>query len=119
MHPLAGLLVAGHGYLERRGVPDIPGLLGQIHLFGGQSLAIPGAKGLVGGRRGVARHAKQLGEADVVLPQSLALAIAEGLDQQLVEDLGRVGHHRDRPQHEIGVERRVGRPGWERPGVLG
>ncbi len=46
--------------------------------------------------------------------------LAETADQPVVEPFGRVGDHGDGPQHQVGIERRVGRAlGIVGPRVLG
>ena len=65
----------------------------------------------MGRRRHLARHAEELAEADVVLPQRLLLGVGERADEELVEVRRRIGDHRHRPQHQLGVERGVAGPG--------
>lgn len=70
---------------------DLAGLLGQVALVAGQTLLPMGAKLGMGGRHLIARPAEQRAEADTVLPERLALGVAQPPDEELVEALGRVG----------------------------
>jgi len=117
--PLAGLVERRQRDLEGRGVADVARLVGQVHLFAGQLRVPVGAKLAVARRGGLARHPEQLAEPQVVLPQRLALPRGQLADEQLVEALGGVGDHRDRPQHQRRIHRRVwGSLGGD-AGVLG
>ena len=66
-----------------------------------------------------ARQAEQLAEAHVVLPEPLALVGVERPHQRLVHLPSRVGDHRQRPQHQLGVEGGVGGAGGVGAGRLG
>ena len=116
---MAGWWSAGEGDLEGGRVADVPGLVRQVHLVARQPPAVVSAERVVRRRRGGPWHPEQLGKADVVLPQRLALAGRQLTDEQLVEALGRVGDDRDRPQHQRGVERRVWGTRGRDAGVLG
>jgi len=118
MDALSHLLMARHRNLERRRIADVAGFVGQEQLIRGHPAPPVRAEFVVGRRRSVARHPEQLGEADVVLPQRLTLIRGHPADEQLVEELRRVGDHRHRPQHQFRVAGRVRRPGRGRSGVL-
>ena len=101
-------------------MPHVAGLVGEEQVIAGELLLIPGAKRGVGRRHRRTRGLEQLGEADVLMPQRLALARVEGAHEVLVEPDRRVRDDRHRPEHEYGVERRVGSAGRVvTAGVLG
>ena len=119
MDALARLVAARERDLERGRVADVASLVGQEHLVARELAAPVRAELRVALRRGVARHPEQLGEADVVLPQRLALGVREPADEQLVEALRGVGDHGDGPQHQLGVSAEYGVPGGVTPASSG
>ena len=68
VNALAGLMDARHGDLKGGGIPDVACLLGQEHLVARELGPVVVAESLIALRSGLARHAKQLREAEVVLP---------------------------------------------------
>ena len=119
VYALGGLAAGRHRDFKGRGKTHVTGLLGQVQILAGQLGLIPGTKLRMRRRRHRARHLEQLAEIQVVLPQRFALLIAQRAHQALVEPFGGIRDHRDRPQHQLGIERRVGGAGRvARAGVL-
>ena len=93
---------------QRRVLERVPG---RLQVGRGHPLLPPGAELAVAAGDVAARQAEQLAEPDVVLPERLALGFGERPHHRLVHLPAGVGDHRQRPQHQLRVEGRVGAAG--------
>ncbi len=115
---VSGAVDRRHRDLEGGREAHVAGLGGEVQLVRAHAPVPVGAEVAIRRGRRFERHLEQRREAQIVLPQGFSLAVVEAADEKVVESLGRVHHHRDRPQHQLGVHRRVGSARRERAGVL-